>query len=56
MFRGEGGNPSLQEAAIEIRMVGDYKDDPAEQIVDGFVVDAVTGDCGFRGKSPANPR
>ena len=29
MFCGERGKPSLQEAAIEIRVVGDDEDDPA---------------------------
>jgi len=44
MFRGEDRNPFLQEAAIEIRVVGDDQDNPVEQIVDGSVVKAVTGD------------
>ena len=44
MFCGEGGKPFLQEAAIEIRIVGDDEHDPAEQIVDGVIVNAVTGD------------
>jgi hypothetical protein len=29
MFRGEDGKPFLQEAAVEIRIVGDDEDDPA---------------------------
>lgn len=44
MFISEGGKPFLQEASIEIRVVGDDEDDPIEQIVDGAIVDAMTGD------------
>jgi hypothetical protein len=44
MFRRESGKPFFQEATIEIRVVGDDEDNPVEQIVDGSVVDAVTGD------------
>ncbi len=44
MFRGEGGKPFLQEAAVEIRVVGDDEHYPAQQIVDGSIIDAVTGD------------
>jgi len=36
-------DPFLQEPAIEIRMVGDDEHDSAYQIVDGAIVDAVTG-------------
>ena len=41
MFISEGRKPFLQEAAVEIRMMGNDEDDPAEQIIDGAVVDAV---------------
>jgi hypothetical protein len=44
MFLREDRNPFLQETAIEIRIVGDDEDDPAKQIGDGCIVDAVTGD------------
>ena len=44
MFRREDGEPFLQEAAIEIRVVGDDEHYPPQQIVDGAIVDAVTGD------------
>jgi hypothetical protein len=44
MFRGEHGKPSLQEAAVERGVMGDDEHDPAQQIVDGPIVDAVTGD------------
>ena len=44
MFRGEGGKPSLQVAAVERGVVGDDEYDPLEQIVDGGIVNALTGD------------
>jgi hypothetical protein len=44
MFGGERGKPSLQEAAIKIRVVGYDKHHSAQQIVDDSVVDAMTGD------------
>jgi len=44
MFRGEHGKPSLQEAAVEIRVVGDDEHYLAQQIVDGSIVNAVTRD------------
>jgi hypothetical protein len=44
MFRNEGGKPFLQKAAIEIGVVSDDEDYPAQQIVDGAIVNAVTGD------------
>jgi hypothetical protein len=44
MLRREHRNPFLQEAAVEIRMMGDHEHHPAQQIVDGSIVDAVTGD------------
>ena len=44
MFRGEDGKPSLQESTVEIRVVSDYENYPAQQLVDGAIVDAVTGD------------
>jgi hypothetical protein len=44
MFLGEDRNPFLEETAIEIRIMGDDEHDPAQQIVDGPIVDAVTGD------------
>jgi len=44
MFMGEGGKPSLQEAAIERGVVGGDQHHPAQKIVDGAIVDAVTGD------------
>jgi hypothetical protein len=40
----EGGKSFLQEAAVEIRMMGNDEDDPAKQIIDGAIVDALTGD------------
>jgi hypothetical protein len=43
MFRGEGWKSFLQEAAVEISVVGDDEHHPAQQIVDGTFVDAVTG-------------
>ena len=36
--------PNLQEAAIEDGVMGDDKDNPLQQIVDGSIVNAVTGD------------
>ena len=44
MFGGEGGKSPLQEAAIEIGIVGDNEHYPVEQIVDSVIVDAATGD------------
>src|SRR5690242_5335717 len=44
MFRGEGWKPFLQEAAVEISVMGDDEDDPDQQIVDGSIIDAKTGD------------
>jgi hypothetical protein len=44
MFRDERGKPSLQEASIEIRVVGDDEHYPAQQIVYGAIVNPVTGD------------
>jgi len=44
MFRREDGEPFLQEAAIEIRIVGDDEHYPVEQTVDGGIVNAVTCD------------
>ena len=44
MSRGKRSNSFLQEAAVEIRIVGDDEDDPAQQIIDGAIVDALTGD------------
>jgi hypothetical protein len=44
MFSGEHGKPFLQEAAIEIGVVRDDEHYPVEQIVDGAVINAVTGD------------
>jgi hypothetical protein len=44
MFCGEGRKSFLQEAAVEIRMMGDDEDDPAKQIIDGAFVNPVTGD------------
>jgi hypothetical protein len=38
MFRGEGGKAFFQEAAVEICVVGNDKDYPVQQIVDGSVV------------------
>jgi hypothetical protein len=35
MFRAEGRKSFFQEAAIEIRIVGDDEDGPAKQITDG---------------------
>ena len=35
MFRGEQGKPFLQEAPVEIRVVGDDEHYPAQQIADG---------------------
>ena len=43
MFCGEGGKPFLQEAAVEIRIVGDDEHYPAKQIVDSGIVNAMTG-------------
>ena len=42
MFHGEGRKPLFQEAAVEIRMMGDDEDDPAKQIIDGLFVDPMT--------------
>jgi hypothetical protein len=44
MFISEGRKSFLQEAAIEIRMMGNDEDDPAKQIVDGVIVNPMTGD------------
>jgi hypothetical protein len=44
MFCRKGGKSSLQEAAIEIGVVGDNEYYPVEQIVDSVIVDALTGD------------
>jgi hypothetical protein len=44
MFRGEGGEPSLQETAVERGVVGDDEHYPPEQIVDGSIINAVTRD------------
>ncbi len=44
MFRGEGRKSLFQEAAVEIRVVGDDEQYPAQQIVDGSIVNAMTGD------------
>ena len=44
MFRGESSKSFLQEATGEIRIMRDDEDNPVEQIVDGSIVDAVTGD------------
>ena len=44
MFGGKGGKSSLQEAAIEIGVVGDNEHYLVEQMVDGVIVDASTGD------------
>jgi hypothetical protein len=44
MFSGEHGKPFLREAAIEIGVVRDDEHYPVEQIVDGAVINAVTGD------------
>src|SRR5215471_11942847 len=44
MFGGEGGKSPLQEAAIEIGVVGDNEHYPVEQIVDSVIVDVLTGD------------
>jgi hypothetical protein len=42
MFCGEGGNPAPQEAAVEIRIMSDDEHYPAQKIVDGAIVNAVT--------------
>jgi len=44
MLRSESGKPFFEESAVEIRIVGDDEHDPAQQIVGGAIVDAVTGD------------
>src|SRR4029077_20988831 len=44
MFRGEGGEPSLQEAAVERGVVGDDEHYRAEQIVHGPIIYALTSD------------
>jgi hypothetical protein len=44
MFRREDGKPFLQKPAIESRVVGDYENHPAQQIVDGAILYAMTGD------------
>ena len=44
MFRREDGEPFLQEAAIEIRVMGNDEHCPVQQIVDGTIVNAATGD------------
>jgi hypothetical protein len=43
MFRGKDGNPALQESAVEVGVVGDYKHYPVEQITDGGIVDTLVG-------------
>jgi hypothetical protein len=43
MFRSEGGKSSLQEAAVEIHVVGNDKHYPVEQVVYGAIIDAATG-------------
>ena len=40
MLRREGGKASFEEAAVEIRMVGDDEHYPAQQIADGAIIDA----------------
>jgi hypothetical protein len=42
MFRGQGGKPFFQEAAVEIGVVSDDEDYPAQQIVDRAIVNALT--------------
>src|SRR6516165_1520814 len=44
MFCGKGRKASLQEAAIEIGVVGDNEDHSPQEIVDTVIVDALTGD------------
>jgi len=43
MFRREGGKPSFQEVAVERGVVGGDEHDAPEQIVDGAIVDAMSG-------------
>jgi hypothetical protein len=44
MFRSKGGQSFFQEGAVEIRIVGDDEHYPPRHIVDGAIVDAMTGD------------
>ena len=44
LTRREHRKPFFQEAAVERGVMGDDEHDPAQQIVDGPIVDAVTGD------------
>jgi len=44
MFRGEGGKSFFQEAAIEIRIVGDEEHYPAKQIADSGIINPATSD------------
>ena len=44
MFRSKGGKPFFQEAAVERSVVGDDEHDLLQQIVDGLIVDPLTGD------------
>jgi len=43
MFCGEGGKPFLQEAAIEIGVMGNNEHYPVEQVVYDAIIDAMTG-------------
>jgi hypothetical protein len=43
MFCDEGWKSFLQEAAVEISFAGDDEHYPAQQIVDGTIINAVTG-------------
>src|SRR5271165_3415405 len=43
VFGNEGGKPFLQETAIESSVMGNHEHGPSQQIVDGSIVDAVTG-------------
>jgi len=67
MFCREDGKPPLQEAAVEIRIMGDDEHYPPQQIVDGAIVDAVIGDHlignagnvrdeGYGGRSRSRPQ
>src|SRR5689334_16710948 len=44
MFFSKGRKPFLQKVAVEIRMMGYDQHHPAQQIIDGTVIDAVPGD------------
>src|SRR6516164_1058262 len=44
IFLGEGRKPFLYEPAVERGVVSDQKHNPLQQIVDGLIVDALTGD------------